>query len=272
MLDAGTDQASGLRGLFGRSGMRVLAVADGQSGAGEPGFVVNLAAALARTGWNPVILDGRRDGVCGLLGMNRRHELCDLLEADRAFSSVATRFQAGFSVLPAQRGLARLAGDPDAAEATFSALAALSDGFDIALVSAPDDTLGALLGHTGAEAAMLCGAGDADLTATYARVKSLVTRHRLSRFRMLFEGGATPAEIARRHQRLAMVAGRYLSAAIEYGGAFGDDGSLGLAAGMRASVFAVAERGLCARAFERIASAAREWKLPAYEPVGATIH
>ncbi len=35
---------------------------------------------------------------------------------------------------------------------------------------------------------------------------------------------------------------------------------------------AVAAQGRAARAFERIASAAREWQLPAYDAAGPTIH
>lgn len=272
MLDGGLDQASGLRSLFGKRGLRLLAVADGPCKPGASAFVLNLAAALARIGLNPVIIDGQRDGVSGMLGLPRRHELSDLLEADRSFASVATRTAEGFSVLPAERGLARIAADPDAAEATFSALAALSDGFDIALVSAPDATIGALIRRSGAETALLCGPGDKDLTATYARMKTLVRKQGLSRFRVVFGGSSLPAAVAVRHQRLAAVADRYLAAAVEYGGAFDDDDSVGRALLVRASVFAVAERGRVARAFERIASAAREWQLPAYQPAGATIH
>ena len=40
----------------------------------------------------------------------------------------------------------------------------------------------------------------------------------------------------------------------------------------RTSIFAVAARGPAARAFERIASAAHEWRLPAFTPDRRTIH
>lgn len=272
MLDGGLDQASGLRTLFAPRGLRVLAVADCPGAPGAPAFVVNLATAMARIGLNPVIIDGHGDGVSGMLGLRGRHELADLLEADRRFETVAVRSREGFSVLPAERGLARIAADPEAVDATFSAIATVGNGFDVALVSAPDETIGALMARTGDETAVLCGPGDAGLTAAYGRIKSLVHGHGLTRFRVVFGGSEPAAAIAMRHQRLATVADRYLAAAVEYGGAFDDVETIGRARRMRGSVFAMADQGRVARAFERIASAAREWQLPAFEPAGATIH
>ncbi len=272
MLDAGLDQASGLRRLFARRMLRVLPVATDPLEPDSSQFVVNLAAALSRTGWNPIVIDGLRDGVAAQLGMDLPLELADLLEGHRSFASVAQHSTEGFCVLPAPRGLSQLARDPAAAEAVFGAIASLEESFDIALVSATGPTLGALLGRREAETALRCGPDDDDLTATYARLKSLVTAHGLSRFRVVFDHAATPAEIAHRHRRLAGAARRFLAAAVEYGGSIAPGDDQRLAARARASVFAVAAQGSAARAFERIASAARDWQLSAYEAAGAAIH
>ena len=101
MLDGGLDQASGLRRLFARRALRVLPVASESSDAGATRFVVNLAAALSRMGWQPIVLDGREDGVAGFLGLRPTLELADLLTADHRFERVGLNSHAGFSILPA---------------------------------------------------------------------------------------------------------------------------------------------------------------------------
>lgn len=272
MLDGGRDQAFGLRRLFPRRSLRVLAVASDGAQPSANAFVVNLAAALARMAWRPIVIDGQHDGVAATLGVTPRLELADLMSGRRAFASVALRSPEGYSVLPAARGLLDVVDDPDAAEAMFSAIAAIVDGYDIAVLHAPAPVLGALLAHRPAETAILCGPGDEDLTAAYANVKALVNGHGLSRFRVLFDR-APAAELTRqRHRRLADAARRFLAAAVEFGGAIAPERELETARRARASVFSVAAQGRAARAFERIASAAREWQLPAYDAAGPTIH
>ena len=272
MLDGGGDQASGLRRLFARRALRVLPLASEAADTSARVLVVNLAAALARTGWTPLVIDGHRDGVAAHLAIPARLELADLIDGNHRFGAVALRSEEGFSVLPAARGLGQIARDPAAADATFGALASLSERFDIALVHANGATLGALLGQRAAETALVCGAEDLDLTATYSQLKALVRRHGLTRFRVLFDGDVDPQKIAARHRRLAGAAQKFLAAVVEYGGAIAPGEELGQAARARASVFSVAAQGLPARAFERIAGAARHWHLQAYEAAGATIH
>jgi flagellar biosynthesis protein FlhG len=272
MLDRGRDQAFGLRRLFGARELRLLPVASEAGDRQAGGFVVNLAAALARAGRHPVVIDAHPLGAASQLGMRPKYELADLLRGERTFASVAQRSAEGFSVLCAHRGLVELGDDGDAADAVFSAIASLRESFDIALVHASGSVLGDLLAHRPTETAVLCGPRDDDLTATYARLKSLVHAHGLSRFRVVFDRASQPAEIVLRHHRLAAVAERYLAAAVEYGGSIAPGDDLRDALRARASVFAVAAQGSTARAFERIANAARHWQLPAFEATVSTIH
>jgi flagellar biosynthesis protein FlhG len=272
MLDGGLDQASGLRRLFARRALRVLPVASERTDASATRFVANLAAALARTGLQTIVVDGRRDGVAGLLGLCPTLDLADLLTADLSFERVVVDSPQGFSVLPATHGLPMLGADPAAADAVFSALAALGRGFEVALVHADGATLGPLLGRAGAETTLVCGADDENLTAVYGRIKALVTTHGMSRFRVVFDRAGSPLEAVSRHRRLASVAHRYLSASVEFGGLVLQDDSGASGSGAPAAGFTIAAGGRAARSFERIASAAREWQLPAFDRAGPTIH
>ena len=272
MLDAGRDQAFGLRQLFVRPSLRVLPVVGEHARAQSGAFVLNLAAALSRLGCRPIVIDGMRDGVAASLGNAQRLDLADLLEGRREFCAVAMRSREGLCVLPAARGLAGLTRDAAVAEATFSAIASLEEGFDIAILHAPGATLGALFSGQMAETVMLCGPGEDDLTATYGRLKSMANDHGLSRFRVVFDQVQAPAATERRHRRLASAANRFLSVAVEFGGEIVHGREFELARQARSSVFSVAAQGPAARAFESIASRARDWELASFDSGGPAIH
>lgn len=272
MFEPGLDQASGLRRLFKPRTMRVLPVVADPRPADSASFALNLATALSRNGWNPIVIDAHRQGVTALLGLESRYELSDLIEGRCSFVQAVRRGGDGVAVLSAQRGLGMLVSDPEAAEAVFSALASLKGGFDVALVHAPASMLGALLRSQDVETALLCGPEDHDLTETYARLKGLVNDFRMSRFRVVFDGFQSQADVADRHRRLASVASRFLDAAVSFGGAVGRGADLDEAKRERTSVFSVAAQGPAAQAFERIASAAHEWRLAAFTPDRRSIH
>ncbi len=272
MFEAALEQASGLRRLFRQRTMRLLPVIADPRPADSASFALNLAAALGRAGWNPIVIDAHRQGVASLLGLELRHDLEDLIEGRCRFAQALRRGRDGVPVLAAQRGFDALARDPRAAEAVFSAVASLEGAYDVALVHAPAASLGALLQAQDVETTLLCGPDEADLTETYARLKSMVNDYRMSQFRVIFDGFDSQADVAACHRRLAAVAARFLDAAVSFGGSVARDADLDEAVRERTSVFAIAARGPAARAFERIASAAHEWRLPAFTPDRRTIH
>jgi len=57
LVERGTDQADGLRRLFGGARTRVLDVVSGSGGVGRTSVAVNLGAALARSGRNTLLVD-----------------------------------------------------------------------------------------------------------------------------------------------------------------------------------------------------------------------
>jgi hypothetical protein len=102
----------------------------------------------------------------------------------------------------------------------------------------------------------------------------MVRDHGLSRFRVVFDtvDGESEFDATARHRRLADVAARFLEVEVAYGGTVCHEPELEEAVRLRASVFALAADGPCARAFERIATGAQAWRLPAFEPAERRIH
>ena len=91
MFEAALDQASGLRWLFRPRAMRLLPVMADPRPADSATFSLNLAAALARGGWNPLVIDAHRQGVAALLGLELRHDLDDLIEGRCRFAQALRR-------------------------------------------------------------------------------------------------------------------------------------------------------------------------------------
>lgn len=270
MLDRGSDQAAGLRKLFAQPALRILPLAGACDAASDVSFVINLATALARSGVRCLVIDAGREGLCPAIGLKPRHELADLLAGALAFSDAALRARAGFSVLPARRGLASLAGDAAASAAFFETVAALPERFDLAILHAEPAQVASLMARQLSECVVLCGPADEDLTAAYARVKALVASSAQARVRVLFDRSDSPEQTARRHRRLAEVARRFLNADLEYGGAVARD-LVPPPSRSRASVFETDASGPTARSFERLAQAVRQWQLPAIRPAAAPI-
>ena len=177
-------------------------------------------------------------------------------------------------MLPARHAAGALLAQPGMVDAVFSAIASIRDGYDVALFHAPATLLGRLLPERGVDFTVLCGLHEEDLTATYAWLKMMVRDFGLTRFRVVFDAGDAESEVAvvDMHRRLARAAARFLEAEVGFGGAVWRDPEVEEALRVRASVFAVDAEGPSARAFERIAACAHEWRLPAFAPAERTIH
>lgn len=114
MAEVRKDQASGLRelsALASNTGVRVFAVAGGRTGVGKTCSVINLAAALAKTGKRVLILDEnpRHKDVNANLGLNARYDLLHVINQDKTLEQVMTQGPEGVMVLTAMRGIHSLA-------------------------------------------------------------------------------------------------------------------------------------------------------------------
>jgi MinD-like ATPase involved in chromosome partitioning or flagellar assembly len=273
-FDASLDQASGLRRLFRPRALRLLPVVSDPRPGLSSVFALNLAAALRRAGARPIVIDAHREGVPALAGLDVRRDLRDLLEGTCRVDQVLRTSPEGLAVLPARHAAGALLAQPGMVDAVFSAIASIRDGYDVALFHAPATLLGRLLPERGVDFTVLCGLHEEDLTATYAWLKMMVRDFGLTRFRVVFDAGDAESEVAvvDMHRRLARAAARFLEAEVGFGGAVWRDPEVEEALRVRASVFAVDAEGPSARAFERIAACAHEWRLPAFAPAERTIH
>ena len=90
MTNAGRDQAEGLRRLRVQDAARIVTVASGSAGAGKTITVINLAASLARSGKNVLVIDENAGAcnICATLELIAHRDLLDVIRRDKALDEV----------------------------------------------------------------------------------------------------------------------------------------------------------------------------------------
>lgn len=205
MFEAGLDQASGLRRLFGGAGrlpVPVLALGCGLADRSRHSAALAMAEALVRAGWNPLILD--------LLG-----------PPDRSESDPSS------SRLPRIRGpeaATILAGGNDLHEVADSPWTRRSSGFDVLLAVADPLHLARVAAGTIDRMAMLAGADPVSLARAYAQIKVAALDHGVSEFVVAFPAGGCRDSTLAAHERLARAASRFVGARVAFGGFVAPDG------------------------------------------------
>jgi flagellar biosynthesis protein FlhG len=121
-----SDQAAGLRRLFGVAPARLAPVlVDTQGAASQVASIVRLAQACARIGERTLVLDCARVQVAASLGLRARFDLLHVLRGDCNLEQVRLDAGLNLGIIPAARALAQARG----AEAEFMALlGALANG------------------------------------------------------------------------------------------------------------------------------------------------
>lgn len=140
MVGVRKDQASGLRelsALASNTGIRVFAVAGGRTGVGKTCSVINLAAALAKTGKRVLILDENphHKDINANLGLSARYDLQHVINQDKTLDQVMTQGPEGVRVLTVMRGIHSLAKlSPADQERLVQCFSELSQSVDVVLI------------------------------------------------------------------------------------------------------------------------------------------
>jgi hypothetical protein len=97
-----------LRRLLARSSSRVVTVLGARDGLGATSIVVNLAAVLARSGKDVLVLDENlsHDNVANTLALKSRYDLLHVVRGDKNWEDVLLRGAESVRVLPVARAAA----------------------------------------------------------------------------------------------------------------------------------------------------------------------
>jgi flagellar biosynthesis protein FlhG len=161
-------------------GVRVFAVAGGRTGVGKTSTVINLAAALAKTGKRVLILDenSRDNDVNANLGLKSRYDLQHVINRDKSLEQVVTQGPEGVLILPAMLGIHSLARlTPSDQDWLIKSFSDLPQVVDVVLV---DTAIGAAsrvvpLSLASQQVLIVLSASGKSITDAYALIK-LISR------------------------------------------------------------------------------------------------
>ncbi|MFN7085436.1 MAG: AAA family ATPase [Burkholderiales bacterium] len=258
------DQADGLRRLLARNSLRIITVASATAGVGKTSCVVNLAVALVKAGRNVLILDesAGRSNVSGVLGINARYDLLDVINRDKTLEQVLVAGPEGICVLPAARGVARLAGigreDQDRLIACFGRL---PNPVDVVLVDTATGNGGKALPVSLAaqETMLVLSKSTTSITGNYALIKTMSLQYAKRHFGVLVNKVRTEREAKAIFLNMAQAAQRYLSVSLDYLGFIPPDDKLERATALCAPVVEAFPAAASAMAFRAMAGAMTGW-------------
>lgn len=261
--DFGVDQADGLRRLLVNEQTRVITLAAGKAGVGRTSVAINLAAALARSGKDVLVLDENAapNNVLDRLGLYARHDLLDVAQGKCKLGQAMLE-AGGFSVLPTARTMCALAAtvaqqgrssergtdsgrsssdsgisglvrtfagatlDQAGQQRLESALTEVAGGVDVILVDAAARS-GAVLPVTrGAAILVVVDATASGITESYALIKRLALESARLQFEIVVNKVAGEQAARTVFDNMAKLARRDLAARLEYLGCIPQDDRL----------------------------------------------
>lgn len=238
MRSEGMDQAEGLRRLLVLNQTQVITVVAGKAGVGRTSATINLAAALAGSGKNVLVLDENYgpNNLPGRMGLPAKHDLLDVAQG-RCGLCDAVLAARGFGILPTARAMRALAQlDQEGQRRLEEVLTEASGGVDVVLVDAAMSALGMAEGQAGATVSPSLASGAAllvvveatpsGITESYALIKRLALKSARQQFGIAVNRAGNAQAALTVFENMAKVTRRNLSARLEYLGYIPSDDSL----------------------------------------------
>ena len=211
MRDPYADQAMGLRRLFAPRSRITFCVA----GEGSTAVTLNLAAALARSGRQVLVLDTTKGEAAATLGLRSRYELAHVQAGDKRLSDVLLEGPEGSVLLPAARGLDRLAEEKSNWQERVAAwLDPYCTAFDVWLVNG----LPAAGLQDGMPVLFVVAPSASAVTAAYTKIKSLALAQGRRDFRVVVRQAPSESSALATFRNVADTAKAFLSTRLDYCG------------------------------------------------------
>jgi flagellar biosynthesis protein FlhG len=258
------EQTAGLRSALRPDPVQVIAVTGGKGGVGKTSVSINLAASLASQGKRVLLLDGDLSlaNVDVLLGLAPPHTLEHVLDGRCTLEEAVMPTSAGFSVIPAASGVARLASMSTAEHlGLVQAFSNLTTGIDVLIVDTAAGIADSVRQFCQAAQHVLVVVRDepASMTDAYALIKVLNRSHGVQRFRILANMCSEPGAGEVLFRKLERVSSRFLDAVLEYAGEVPDDPLMRAAIRAQRCVVQAYPSAPSSRAFTALARKVDRW-------------
>ena len=272
MRSDGMDQAEGLRRLLVLNQTQVITVVAGKAGVGRTSATINLAAALAYSGKDVLVLDENHapNNLLDHLELYAKHDLLDVAQGKCA-PNEAVLVTKGFAVLHTARAMQEFSKlDRIERQRMEDALAEVSSGVDVMLVDAAMPVLSkrpasskvkglagqAAVSSSMASAAALLVVADATasgITESYALIKRLALEDARLHFEIVINKVAGEQAAMTVFGNMARVARHNLAARLEYLGYIPSDDRLRRATQMGKPVVEAFPTAVSAKSYVELA-------------------
>ena len=262
MSDADRDQASGLRRLLTRDGMRVVTFAAACRGAGTTTAIVNIAAALGLAGRHVLIIDEHAgpNNASTLLGCRPRLDLRHATQNKSALAEVMVPGAAGTSVLPAGAGANGLPSQRQLEERRLlEELSRLGQQYQMAFIDAHDRRVPGLLNRESHDVVLVVTAAASAVTGAYGMIKRYHAYGDEKRFHIVVTDVGREAVAELVFGNLQRAARKYLGISVSNLGWVPRDGAVQTAFAQRKPVVTAIPDAPSALGFERVAASMAGW-------------
>jgi flagellar biosynthesis protein FlhG len=214
------DQAAGLRRLLARTSSRVVTVIGARDGLGATSMVVNLAAALATTGKDVLVLDENptHDNVANTLALKSRHDLLNVVRGEKTWQDVMLGGPCGVHILPVARAMQNLPKlDEGQRERLLESLSAAAKGMDVVLIDAARDGHSVCASLSGDEPLLLVlNATASGITESYSLLKRMAMHNGRQAFDIVVNKVGSERDALAVFDNMSQVARRHLQVRLEY--------------------------------------------------------
>jgi flagellar biosynthesis protein FlhG len=223
-IDLSSDQAAGLRRLFGSRGAQVIAFASGHEASGRTTLVVQTAAALAANGHGVVIVDENSapNNAVSAFGLTARHDLMTALTGERGLRQTMLPAAPLVRIIPAARAARQF--DAAAAEERQrldGVLREMQQGVGFVLVDCATKRGGHLspVALSSRHIAVVVAANSNAITHAYALIKRMAQERGRDGFQVVITRARAPEEARAIFENMKRVASEHLGVRLDFLGA-----------------------------------------------------
>ena len=251
------DQAEGLRRMLGGPKPRIYTFLSATFGKEKGSMLVNLAASLAQTGSNVLLLDAcsSSQGIATMLGATRGATLLQVARQERALDEVTQAMPQGFGVARLMHAGSRLANrNAQEKQRLANAFGVLATQADIVVVDAEleeDDSFPIATLAT-SEIVVQVSTGPDSITSAYSLIKRVNSQLGRRPFSVVVTG-ASEKEAHLVYQNMALAAKRYLGVSLNSMGSVPTDEHMTRATNLGRAVVEAFPMAGASVAFRRLA-------------------
>ena len=247
--------------------VQVIAVSSGKGGVGKTNVSVNLSLALAKTGYQVLLMDADL-GLANVdvqLGLAPKANLSHVISGEKSIRDIILEGPSGLKVIPAASGIQRMAELQPAQHAgLIQSFSQLKMPLDYLIVDTAAGISDGVISFTRAAREVMVVVCDepSSITDAYALIKVLSRDYKIQRFHIVANMVRSVNEGPNLYKKLCVVTDRYLDVMLTYAGSVMFDEYVRRAVRSQRPVLEAYPGCPASRGFMQLAKKVTQWPTP----------